>query len=40
MRFAEKLKELGYIRKEPTRGEIFDRTLIDEVHPEPDHYGS
>jgi len=29
---------LGYIRKELAQNEIFDRTLIDEVHPELDHY--
>jgi NitT/TauT family transport system substrate-binding protein len=38
MRFVRKLKALGYIRKELTREEIFDRTLIDEAHPGPDHY--
>ena len=40
MRFVRTLKSLGYIRKELGRDEIFDRSLINEVHPEPDHYGT
>jgi NitT/TauT family transport system substrate-binding protein len=40
MAFMRALLRLGYIRKELTQSDIFDRTLIDEVHPEPDHYGS
>jgi hypothetical protein len=34
------LLRLGYIRRELKQSDIFDRTLIDEVHPEHDHYGS
>jgi NitT/TauT family transport system substrate-binding protein len=40
MDFMRALLRLGYIRKELTSEEIFDRTLIDEVHPEHDHYHS
>jgi NitT/TauT family transport system substrate-binding protein len=40
MDFMRALLRLGYIRKELTSGEIFDRSLIDEVHPGPDHYHS
>jgi NitT/TauT family transport system substrate-binding protein len=39
MRFVGTLSALGYIRKELLQKEIFDRSLIDEVHPEPHHYG-
>ncbi len=38
MEFVRTLRTRGYIRKELTLEEIFDRTLIDEVHPGPDHY--
>ena len=38
MDFMRALLRLGYIQKELSRDEIFDRTLIDEVHPGPDHY--
>jgi len=38
MDFMRALLRLGYIRKELAQNEIFDRTLIDEVHPELDHY--
>jgi NitT/TauT family transport system substrate-binding protein len=40
MRFVRRLKELGYIGRELRQEEIFDRSLVDEVHPGPDHYGS
>jgi NitT/TauT family transport system substrate-binding protein len=40
MDFMRALLRLGYIRKELTSEEIFDRTLINEVHPGPDHYHS
>ena len=40
MRFVRRLLELGYIRKELKQEEIFDRSCIDEVHPERDHYYS
>ena len=38
MAFAKALRRLGYIGRDVAEQEIFDRTLIDEVHPEPDHY--
>jgi NitT/TauT family transport system substrate-binding protein len=38
MRFVRTLKLRGYIRRELREEEIFDRRLIDEVHPEQDHY--
>jgi NitT/TauT family transport system substrate-binding protein len=38
MDFMQALLRLGYIQKELSREEIFDRTLIDEVHPGHDHY--
>lgn len=40
MDFVRSLRRMGYVKKELTREEIFDQTLIDEVHPGPDHYGS
>jgi NitT/TauT family transport system substrate-binding protein len=39
MEFVRALRQMGYITRELTASEIFDRTLIDEVHPGPDHYG-
>ena len=39
MDFVRALKELGYIKREIGSGEIFDKSLIDTVHPEKDHYG-
>lgn len=39
MEFVRALLRMGYMKKELTAEEIFDRTLIDEVHPGPDHYG-
>jgi NitT/TauT family transport system substrate-binding protein len=38
MDFMQALLRLGYIRKEILQNDIFDRSLIDEVHPEQDHY--
>ncbi len=38
MGFVSVLNELGYIRKTLVADEIFDRTLINKVHPETDHY--
>jgi len=40
MDFMRALLRLGYIQKEVSREEIFDRTLINEVHPGADHYHS
>ncbi|HSQ78699.1 MAG TPA: ABC transporter substrate-binding protein, partial [Nitrospirota bacterium] len=39
LRFVTALKRLGYIRREISREEIFDTSLIDAVHPAKDHYG-
>lgn len=38
MAFARTLRRLGYVRREVAEREIFDRTLIDRLHPEPAHY--
>ncbi|MHB8880188.1 MAG: ABC transporter substrate-binding protein [Thermodesulfovibrionales bacterium] len=38
MQFAACLKRLGYISREMLQDEIFDTSLISEVHPEKDHY--
>ena len=40
MDFMRALVRLGYMRREMMRDDIFDRSLIDEVHPEQDHYHS
>lgn len=39
MKFVGTLKELGYIQRLICEDEIFDRSLIAEVHPGPHHYG-
>jgi NitT/TauT family transport system substrate-binding protein len=39
MEFVKALKRLGYVKRELSREEIFDTTVIDAVHPEKDHYG-
>ncbi len=39
MDFVLALKRMGYVGKELGIRDIFDRTVIDEVHPGPDHYG-
>ena len=38
MDFMRALMRLGYVGKELTQDTIFDRSLINEVHPEQDHY--
>lgn len=38
MAFAKALRRLGYIGRAIAEQEIFDRTLINAVHPQPDHY--
>jgi NitT/TauT family transport system substrate-binding protein len=38
--FAHALRRLGYAAREVAEREIFDRTLIDAIHPEADHYGA
>lgn len=39
MKFASTLHSLGYIPRQVGEHEIFDRSLISEVHPGPHHYG-
>ncbi|OPY27025.1 MAG: NMT1/THI5 like protein [Methanocella sp. PtaU1.Bin125] len=39
MRFAAVLHKLGYTSRTLAEAEVFDRRLIDIVHPEPPHYG-
>jgi len=38
MKFVETLQSLGYILRAVQENEIFDRSLIDAVHPGPHHY--
>ncbi|MEE9524836.1 MAG: ABC transporter substrate-binding protein, partial [Thermodesulfovibrionales bacterium] len=38
LRLKDRMKELGYIKGHILQEEIFDLSLIDEVHPGPDHY--
>jgi enoyl-CoA hydratase/carnithine racemase len=38
MRFAAVLHELGYTSRTLAEAEVFDRRLIDAVHPEPPHF--
>ncbi len=38
LRFVPVLRELGSLPGALTEAEIFDRTFIDAVHPEPPHY--
>lgn len=38
MAFLPVLRRLGFIGRALAEQEIFDRTLIDRVHPDPDHY--
>lgn len=38
MTFARALRRLGYIGREVAEREIFDSSLIDSIHTEPDHY--
>jgi len=40
MDFVKILHSLGYIRRPIGIDDIFDRSLISGVHPEPEHYGS
>lgn len=39
MDFVKTLKKLGYIKRDMSQEEIFDLSLIDELHPLKDHYG-
>lgn len=39
MDFVKTLKKLGYIKRDISQEEIFDLSLIDELHPLKDHYG-
>jgi len=38
MNLVETLRSLGYILRAVQENEIFDRSLIDAVHPGPHHY--
>lgn len=38
LKLAEFMKKLGYIERVPERSEIFDLSLIDEIHPQGEHY--
>jgi NitT/TauT family transport system substrate-binding protein len=38
MRFVKSMKQLGYIQNEIPSSEIFDTSLIEEVHPVGGHY--
>jgi len=38
MEFVKVLKKLGYINRETSSEEIFDTSLIKQVHPSKDHY--
>jgi NitT/TauT family transport system substrate-binding protein len=38
MAFVDALKELGYIKRELSKDEIFDTSLIGKIHPGKDHY--
>jgi len=40
MKFVETLHTLGYISRLVGKTEIFDRSLIDRLHPAPHHYSS
>jgi NitT/TauT family transport system substrate-binding protein len=35
---TDRLKELGYVDEKPGENDIFDLSLINEIHPEPSHY--
>lgn len=37
--FVPVMVEMGYLERPLDRDEVFDRTLVRAVHPEPDHYG-
>jgi NitT/TauT family transport system substrate-binding protein len=39
MKFVNALLTLGYISRDIPEQEVFDRSLIEEVHPGPHHYG-
>jgi len=40
MKFVRTLQSLGYIYRAIGEDEIFERSLIEAVHPGPDHYGA
>jgi NitT/TauT family transport system substrate-binding protein len=39
MAFVQALKKLGYIKRSLSSDEIFDMSLIKQIHPSKDHYG-
>jgi NitT/TauT family transport system substrate-binding protein len=40
MRFVPVLSKLGYITKSLTEEAVFDRTIIEKTHPQPEHYSA
>ncbi len=36
--FLPVLREMGYLERPPRAGEIFERSFIEKVHPDPHHY--
>jgi NitT/TauT family transport system substrate-binding protein len=40
MKFARTLQVLGYISRPVSEGEIFERSLIEEIHKDPHHYAA
>ncbi|MEM2457543.1 MAG: ABC transporter substrate-binding protein [Archaeoglobaceae archaeon] len=38
LKLAKFMKELGYIERIPKRSEIFELSLINEIHPQKEHY--
>jgi len=40
MAFVAVLNKLGYIKKEIAEEDIFDLTIIQKIHPKPDHYSN
>jgi len=38
MALVKSLRRLGFIARDVAEPEIFERSLIDTIHPEPDHY--
>ncbi|MDI9646784.1 MAG: hypothetical protein QFX40_08885 [Archaeoglobales archaeon] len=40
LRLASFMREIGYIEKVPSEDEIFDLSLINEIHPQKEHYSS
>lgn len=39
LRFVEPLQRLGYLKRDLEQEDIFDLRLVENLHPEPHHYG-